>query len=896
MNKNEFELLNYIRKHGLKTYREMSNSLNISLGNISIMVNNFVTNEFINKTVITQKGLKQLLPYKVNNAVILAAGPSSRFVPLSLEMPKGLFKVRDEVLIERQIKQLKEAGVNNITLVLGYKKELFFYLIEKYNVNIVINSEYNKKNNIESIYLAKDYISNTYICSCDDYFTKNPFEEYEYTTFYASVYSPTMTKEAYVKTNSKNEILEIEKGKEFGDILLGHSFWNKEFSYKFIQLMEKYHESGEYDNNFWEKLLSDNIKLLPPMCIKRYPSDTIFEFDFVSELRAFDNKYINNTESKIMANICLAFKCNENEIAGFKPIHEGMTNTSFIFSLGGEKYVYRQPGDGTDAIINRKHEKIVLETAKKYGFDSTYLYMNETEGWKISKFVPKFREPDYSSFEDSLKVIEVLKKLHSLNPKEIDWIFDPIVEADKTEKLIRQKSSIDMNDFDDLKNKIHKIYSHTINDGVEKCFCHSDTYKPNWMITDNETILIDWEYSGKSDPGIDVGYYIVDAMYEFNEADKFIKAYCGEKYNNTLKYHYFAYTAIIAYYWFVWALYREACGAVMGESLFNWYKMAKKYSEYIIENMLIDIHEKCLSRAEFELLKHLKTNGNKCRLDARYFSNMLLFSEETIKNTIDSCHNKKYINLIENEIILTLKGEKYLDAYKTKKAIIMAAGFGSRMVPITLERPKPMVIVNGKRIIDTLIDSLLEHDITEIYIIRGYKKEIFDELLEKYPNINFIDNDEYNTTNNISSIIKAIDKLENCYICEADFLISNSNIISNYHYQSNYLGARVIETDDWCFRSKDNYAYDYKKGNSNCYQAYGISFWTNEDCINLKKDLQNLYKTENGKQQFWESVVFDFNKDHYKIEINNCSKCDIVEIDNFYELVEIDKSYEKYNK
>ena len=99
---------------------------------------------------------------------------------------------------------------------------------------------------------------------------------------------------------------------------------------------------------------------------------------------------------------------------------------------------------------------------------------------------------------------------------------------------------------------------------------------------DGEVILIDWEYSGYSDPGIDVGYYIVDAMYEFDEAERFIKEYLQENYNETTKFHFMAYTAIIAYYWFVWAMYRESCGAVMGEALDNWRIMAEKYVDYLL--------------------------------------------------------------------------------------------------------------------------------------------------------------------------------------------------------------------------------------------------------------------------------------------------------------------------
>lgn len=888
MNRNEFDILYYIYNHGKKSYREISKNVHLSIGTISKIMKQLIEDNYISQGVLTSVGEKLLEKYRVENAIILAAGPSSRFVPLSLEQPKGLFKVRGEVLIERQIQQLKDAGIENIFIVLGYKKEAFFYLKDKYNVHFIMNTEYNKKNNIESLYIAKDKLGSSYICSSDNYFTENPFQKYEYQTFYASIYTKQKTKEMYVDVNNRNEIINMTKGRTSGNILLGHSFWNKEFSKAFISLMETYHDSGEYDGSFWEKLVADHLSVLPKMTIKQYPDDMIFEFDFVEELRAFDNKYVNHTESKIMANICLVLKCEESDIIDFKPVFEGLTNTSFIFMVKGIKYVYRQPGDGTDAIINRKHEKIALELAKEYKFDPTYLYMDENEGWKISYYISCFREPEYTNFEDSKIIIQTLQQLHNLKAKEIDWTFNPTEEALKLETKILGKTSITMPDFNELKERVLKLYEKTKNDGVEKCFIHGDTYKHNWMITPDSTILIDWEYAGLGDPGIDVGYYIVDAMYSFEEADNFIRAYCGNTYSDVFRFHYLAYTAIIAYYWFVWALYRESCGAIIGESLYNWYNIAKTYSLYLEKEY--DLQKQKLSRYEFEILKYIEEN-NSVHFDSRYISNMLLLSWETVKKIITDSLQKGILQEIDSNLSLTTKGKILLQPYKVERAIIMAAGFGSRMVPITLERPKPLVKVNGVRIIDTLLDALILKGIKEIYIVTGYKKEMFSELLEKYPFLKFIENDEYNITNNISSIMKALPYVDNCYICEADFLVSNPNIISKYHYCSNYLGTYVKETDDWCFKMNDRYAEEYKKGNTNCYQAFGISYWNEEDSKKLRNLLPNIYKTKKGKQEFWESCIFDYYKDQFKAEINLCSKFDIVEIDNYSELVEIDPSY-----
>ena len=208
--------------------------------------------------------------------------------------------------------------------------------------------------------------------------------------------------------------------------------------------------------------------------------------------------------------------------------------------------------------------------------------MDVIEGWKISGFVHEFREPDYGSFEDSKRILAVLRKLHA-TPVTVNYGMKPWEDALVMERLLKEKDADCFAEYEELKEKIGRLYRMTDGDGVEKCFCHGDTYKHNWMLKpEGDVILIDWEYSGCSDPGIDVGYYIVDAMYDFDEARRFIREYLGDKRTEKKEFHFMAYTAIIAYYWFVWAMYRESCGANTGEALENWHRMAVKYAEYLI--------------------------------------------------------------------------------------------------------------------------------------------------------------------------------------------------------------------------------------------------------------------------------------------------------------------------
>lgn len=301
-----------------------------------------------------------------------------------------------------------------------------------------------------------------------------------------------------------------------------------------------------------------------------------------------------------------------------------------------------------------------------------------------------------------------------------------------------------------------------------------------------------------------------------------------------------------------------------------------------------------LNRAEFDFLTYLEKNG-KGMYSQRKLSDDLTITLINTAKLVKDLSDRDYINLLaDGSLEISEKGLKALEPYRVRKAIILAAGFGQRLAPVTLDTPKPLVKVNGIRILDTLLDALYAKDIKNITIVRGYKKEQFNKLLEKYPTIHFIDNPEFNLANNISSAMCAIDQIDCCYICEADLYISNPDVINKYEYRSNYLGAKVTETDDWCFKKRNGNAVDYQMGGTDCYQAYGISYWNGEDSEKLKADLRKVYASRGGKENLWEQVPLRIMRKNYKLEIRKCHKSDIIEIDNFIELIAADPSYATY--
>ena len=259
--------------------------------------------------------------------------------------------------------------------------------------------------------------------------------------------------------------------------------------------------------------------------------------------------------------------------------------------------------------------------------------------------------------------------------------------------------------------------------------------------------------------------------------------------------------------------------------------------------------------------------------------------------------NKILSELTENGYVrqgsLTPEGREVIEPYRVKRAVFLAAGFGSRLMPVTLNTPKPLVRVKGQRIIDTLIDAVIKIGIEDIYIVRGYLGDQFDALLKKYPNIKFIDNPVYNETNNISSAYFARYILSGSYVFEADLLLYNPDIITKYQYCSNYLGVPTDRTDDWCFIT-DNMGNIKKMaiGGTDCYHMYGISYWTEEDGARLSRCIEKVYDSiPGGKERYWDEVALDYCIDEFKIAVRECTFDDIIEIDTFSELKKLDSSY-----
>lgn len=231
--------------------------------------------------------------------------------------------------------------------------------------------------------------------------------------------------------------------------------------------------------------------------------------------------------------------------------------------------------------------------------------------------------------------------------------------------------------------------------------------------------------------------------------------------------------------------------------------------------------------------------------------------------------------------------------YKVERAIIMAAGKGTRMRPVTLHTPKPLVKVNGKRMIDSVIEALHKNGISEIYIVVGYLKDQFEILPKEYENVKLIENPFYDTCNNISSLYVARDYIENAIILDGDQIIYHEKILTPEFDRSGYNAVWTDdETEEWLMTVEKGIVTSCSRtGGKGGWQLYSVSRWNEADGKRLKHHLELEFNEKYNRQIYWDDVVMFCHADEYELGIRPMNANDVIEIDNLEELIALDGSY-----
>lgn len=583
LQKNEFMVLNAIRKNPNITQREISDETELSIGTVNSITKRLKERCFVSDRRLTEEGEKALEPYKVDNAVIMAAGLSSRFAPISYNNPKGLLVVRGEILIERQIRQLQEAGIKEIVVVVGYKQEQFFYLEDKFGVKILVNPDYASRNNNSSLMVAREFLKNTYICCSDMYYTENPFEQYVWKAFYATIYKKGYSAEDwFVEVGPNDVIRSISVGGESGWCMIEHVYFDRAFSKKIIEIIKADYDSPQLAAKVWDEIYLDHYKDFS-MMIKKFDQGIINEFDSLDQVREFDVQFIRNIDSEVLTNITNILGCSKEEIRDIAPIKQGTTNLSFRFKTDQGEYVYRHPGVGTEKLTNRKVECRAQAVAKKIGIDSTFIFEDPQSGWKISHYVSDAVYPDKKNPADLKKAMEIASKLHSVD-SDLGVQSSPYDEIKRYESILSEKGPIAIEGYEELAEQIRCLNELAKIDDSKICITHNDFAPINMLKSADGSIqLIDWEYACMSDYANDLAIFVIRGELSEDEVEQALEFYFGRIPSKEERRHVFAYVALMGWWSYLWALIKEAEGEYLGEWTYLYYTYTKNYIKKALE-------------------------------------------------------------------------------------------------------------------------------------------------------------------------------------------------------------------------------------------------------------------------------------------------------------------------
>lgn len=599
------------------TQRKLAQALDVSLGTVNNLVKECLALNLIAQD--SAGGAYRLLPggqelldqHKVDGALIIAAGFGSRFVPLTFETPKGLLEVFGERMIERQIRQLHEAGVTDITIVVGYLKEKFEYLMDKYDVKLLYNPEYSCKNTLATIFHAREVLRgrNMYVLASDNWMRHNMYHAYEGGAWYSSSYMEGETSEWCLNFNKKGRIQNVTVGGADSWVMYGPAFFSKEFSEVFLPVLENYYELPGTEQFYWEHVL---LEMLSGEALKRLsgetaknimasvssplyqtaleaarqgieiyinqrPEDEVYEFENLEELRQFDIKYQHRSDNEAMELVSRVFDVPESEITEIRCLKSGMTNKSFLFKVNDRHYICRIPGPGTELLINRRQEKAVYDAVASLGITEKIIYFDGETGYKIAEFYEGARNGNPHNWSDMAACMATVRQLHNSGIT-VEHSFDLRERIDFYERLCKSHGDILFEDYKKVRGWMTELLDKLDEMGRPKVLSHLDANGDNFLILgDGEVRLIDWEYAGMCDPMVDVAMCAIYSYYNDEETERLIELYLEREPSVEERFSIYAHMALGGFLWSLWAVYKASLGEEFGEYTIIMYRYAKHF-------------------------------------------------------------------------------------------------------------------------------------------------------------------------------------------------------------------------------------------------------------------------------------------------------------------------------
>lgn len=574
MNKRDWIILSVLDNFSRGNQRQIMQKSGLSIGFVNASLKKLADKGYIDSELcLTEKAQEHKKAFKPQRAVILAAGMGSRMVPLN-RTPKGLLSVNGEPLIERVIKQLHERNIHEIYIVVGYMMERFEYLTDKYDVELIYDRNYYRRDSMNSLSLVADKLENCYIVPSSIWFARNPFNEHEYYSWYAI--AEYTDQESFVRLNRKYELVYTQDEMD-GNEMLGLSYVSGETSAELRERLLQMNESKRNYRQTWEKALLKDGKMM--VYARIMMGQTAYAVNTYENLRDLDSES-RDLASKRINLICSVFNIEGQEITDIVPVKKGMTNHLMQFSVHDVRYMLREPGEGSNELTDRRREAEVYMALDGLDITEKVKYISPDDGYKIAEYIDDCHECDPNNDEDVRRSIIHLRKLHDAKLT-VGHSFDLMEMLLKYEELRNGSSSF--SDYDVVRERIVGLMALLEELSGEKDLCHIDSVSDNFLLTDSGVTLIDWEYAGMSEYHIDIAMFCLYADYSREKMDWVIDLYFDGKATDLDRFKIYAYAACGGLLWSVWCDYKASKGIDYAEYQMKQYRYGKRFYKYAME-------------------------------------------------------------------------------------------------------------------------------------------------------------------------------------------------------------------------------------------------------------------------------------------------------------------------
>lgn len=583
MNIAECNILMELQRSGSTSQRALARAVGHSLGVVNRSLKALHEAGYIDDGCRpTEKAAAELRARQPRQAVILAAGAGMRMIPLNMEVSKGLLEVNGEVLIERLIRQVQEVGIREIYVVVGFMKEKYEYLMDAYGVELIVNPEYALKNNLHSLYLAREHLTNAYVIPCDIWCSHNPFSREELYSWY--MVTDRFDHDSSVRVSHKGELMAVPKGTG-GNSMIGICYLTQPDSDTVCTRLEAMNAEPRYDDVFWEETLRDKGRMIvPARLMDAGEAVSIKTFEQLREL----GSQSDHLKSEAIRTICDALHADMEEITRVTVLKKGMTNRSFLFSCKGKRYIMRIPGEGTAQLVDRRHEAAVYQAIREKNICDDIAYISPDNGYKITEYLADARVCNPEKAEDVRRCMQRLREFHELRLT-VAHTFDIFGQIEFYESLWNGAPSI-YKDYRQTKENVFSLRGYIDAHVQERVLTHIDAVPDNFLFVkrddgSEEIRLIDWEYAGMQDPHVDIAMFCIYALYDRRQVDETIAAYFPGGCSEAVRLKIYCYIAACGLLWSNWCEYKWTLGVEFGEYSLRQYRYAKEYYRIVRDTL-----------------------------------------------------------------------------------------------------------------------------------------------------------------------------------------------------------------------------------------------------------------------------------------------------------------------